>query len=271
VIRRFNRYELKYVIHASRIPALVDDLLYFMEPDPRGDGDGFYRVTSLYYDSPDLAAYRSKVEGLKFRRKLRIRIYPGDDIRSVDKAFVEIKQRYNRTVQKRRLRLPLEDAVALCAGDLDPHDIEDEMDRAAASEMLYMVRVMQLRPRCVVSYRRRALVGGRYEPGMRLTFDAMLSGRVYALEVNEDARNHLFMPPDWLVMEVKVNERIPTWTTSVLARHHCRLQRVSKYCAALEDGMHRRGLAWRHKDELCGHSSDDAKRMPLGCKEQDHG
>jgi len=252
VIRRFNRYELKYVIHISRIPAMVDDLLHFMEPDAYGDADGFYRVTSLYYDSPDLAMYRSKVEGLKFRRKLRVRIYPGDDIRGVTRAFAEIKQRYNRTVQKRRVRLPLADAEALCAGDLDPHDFKDPLDAAAASEMLYMVRAMQLRPRCIVSYRRRALVGGRYDPGMRLTFDAMLSGRVHALTVNEDAHNHLFMPPGWLVMEVKVNERIPTWTTSVLARHQCRLQRVSKYCAALEDGMRRRELAWRHKEQSHG-------------------
>lgn len=252
MIRRFNRYELKYVIHASRIPALVDDLLYFMEPDAHGDGDGFYRVTSLYYDSPDLAAYRSKIEGLKFRRKLRVRIYPGDDIRGVTKAFAEIKQRYNRTVQKKRVTLPLEDAEALCAGDLDPYTLEDPLDQAAASEMLYMVRAMQLKPRCIVSYRRRALVGGRYEPGMRLTFDALLSGRVYALKVNEDAHNHLFMPADWLVMEVKVNERIPTWTTSVLARHQCRLQRVSKYCAALEDGMKRRELAWNLKEQRHG-------------------
>jgi len=252
VIRRFNRYELKYVIHASRIPALVDDLLYFMEPDAHGDGDGFYRVTSLYYDSPDLAMYRSKIEGLKFRRKLRVRIYPGDDIRSVTKAFAEIKQRYNRTVQKKRVTLPLADAEALAAGDFDPYDLEDPLDQAAASEMLYMVRAMQLKPRCIVSYRRRALVGGQYEPGMRLTFDAMLSGRVYALKVNEDAQNHLFMPADWLVMEVKVNERIPTWTTSVLARHQCRLQRVSKYCVALEDGMRRRGLAWNLKETRHG-------------------
>jgi len=248
VIRRFNRYELKYVIHASRVPLLVEDLRHFMEPDAYGDGDGFYRVTSLYYDSPDLAMYRSKVDGLKFRRKLRIRIYPGDDITRVTHGFVEIKQRYNRTVQKRRLRLPLADAEALCAGEFDVELLEDGLDRIAASEVLYMVRAMHLRPRCVVSYRRRALVGSRYESGMRLTFDALLAGRVHTLQVNEDGSNHLFMPADWLVMEVKVNERIPTWASSVLARHQCRLQRVSKYCAALEDGMRRRRSAWEHKE-----------------------
>lgn len=238
VIKRFNRYELKYVIHASQYAALVDDLRRFLAPDSHGDKDGYYRVVSLYYDSPDLYFFRSKIEGLKFRRKLRIRIYPGQDIRGVARGFVEIKQRMNRTVQKRRLVLPLDQASALCAGDFD-HFSLDEGDAAVASEVIYMVRALNLRPRCVVSYRRAAFMGGRYEQGMRVTFDMQLQGRIHALSVNEPAVNHYFIPPDWYVMEVKVNERIPDWMTSLIAKHECRLQRVSKYCAALDSGLRR--------------------------------
>ncbi|MBM4356243.1 MAG: VTC domain-containing protein [Deltaproteobacteria bacterium] len=116
-IRRFNRYELKYLIHASEYRRLVRDLEPFMTPDPHGDVDGFYRVTSLYYDSPDYQCYRAKIDGLLFRRKLRLRIYPGTNILQVKKGFVEIKQRMNRTVQKRRVILPLSQAKALCHGD----------------------------------------------------------------------------------------------------------------------------------------------------------
>jgi SPX domain protein involved in polyphosphate accumulation len=251
MIRRFNRYELKYVIHASTYRALVDDLLNFMVPDPYGDADGFYRVTSLYYDSPDYQCYRSKVEGLKYRRKLRLRIYPGQNIDKVTHGFAEIKQRMNRTVQKRRLTLPLADANALCDGVFDPLALDD-MDQATAGEILYMVRAANLRPACIVSYRRQAFMGGRYEAGMRLTFDMQLQGRVHALEVNAPARNHYFMPPDWFIMEVKVNERIPDWMVSVLAKHECETQRVSKYCAALKHGLRRLEYAWKSKENLYG-------------------
>jgi hypothetical protein len=251
VIRRFNRYELKYVVHASEYRRLVDDLAHFMSPDPYGDADGFYRVTSLYYDSPQLHSYRSKIEGLKFRRKLRIRIYPGDDIASVTNGFVEIKQRINRTVQKRRLKLPLEQAEALCAGSFDVDGLE-EMDARAASEVLYMVRVMNLKPKCVVSYRRRAFMGGRYEQGMRLTFDMQLQGRMHGLVVNEPAQNYFFMPPEWYVMEVKVNERIPTWMTSIIAKNECTIRRVSKYCAVMKKGMDRRKFLLTHKEIAYG-------------------
>jgi hypothetical protein len=237
-IRRFNRYELKYLIHASEYRRLVKDLENFMSPDPHGDVDGFYRVTSLYYDSPDFQCYRAKMDGLLYRRKLRLRIYPGNNILEVKKGFVEIKQRMNRTVQKRRIILPLSEAKALCHGDLQ-REFDDPQDAAVASEVTYLVKAARLRPTCIVSYRRRAFTGSRLESGMRLTFDMQLQGRVTALTVNEPAHNHYFMPPDWLIMEVKVNDRIPDWMTALIAKHECQLRRVSKYCAVVEAGLRR--------------------------------
>ena len=251
MIRLFNRYELKYIVDARRYRRLVDDLTQFMIPDAHGDVDGFYRVISLYYDSPQLSGYWSKLDGLKFRRKLRLRIYPGTDIRNVRTGFVEIKQRINRTVQKRRLVLPLAEAERLCAGDEVPSSL-DELDTTTANEVAYMVRALQLRPRCIVSYRRRAFMGNRYESGMRLTFDMQLQGRIHALEVNQIAHNNYFLPPDSLVMEVKVNERIPAWMVSLLARHECQIQRVSKYCAALAQGTSQFRRAAYHKENLYG-------------------
>ncbi len=249
MIRRFNRYELKYVVDSQRYRALVSDLSNFMAPDSHGDLDGFYRIVSLYYDSPTNSGYWSKLEGLKFRRKLRLRIYPGEDIRKVTTGFVEIKQRINRTVQKRRLVLPLDQAVRLCAGDDIPSHL-DKLDAAAANEVAFMVRSLHLKPRCIVAYRRRAFAGGRFESGTRLTFDMQLKGRVHALEVNQIAKNQYFMPPDSLVMEVKVNERIPHWMVSLLAKHNCQLQRVSKYCAALANSTRLLRQALSNKENL---------------------
>ena len=251
MIRTFNRYELKYIVHARDYHAIVKDLRHFLAPDPHGDADGFYRVVSLYYDSPDHSAYWSKVEGLKYRRKLRLRIYPGEDIRKVEVGFVEIKQRINRTVQKRRVILPLADARRLCTADeidtrLDPGDAR------TASEIAYLVRAQQLRPQAVVSYRRRAYMGGRFERGMRLTFDMQLKGRIHALQVDEIANDRYFMPPDWMIMEVKVNERIPDWMIALLGKHECQLRRVSKYCAVVSHGRQRLERSFRHKENLYG-------------------
>jgi SPX domain protein involved in polyphosphate accumulation len=251
MIRRFNRYELKYLIHATEHRAIVKDLVHYMVPDAHGDSDGYYRVNSLYYDSRYLDCYRSKMDGLLFRRKLRLRVYPGTDVTKVDTGFVEIKQRINKTVQKRRLVLSLQDAEELCAGHLDLDGL-DELDHAAASEMTYMVKAMTLRPTAMVSYRRQAFMGSRFEPGMRVTFDMQLQGRMRSLEVRNTARNHYFMPHDWFVMEVKVNDRIPTWMIALLAKHQCQMQRVSKYCAVVANNTKRMDAALQSKENYYG-------------------
>jgi len=229
--RRFNRFELKYVISVEHARRIMDDLADRAGVDPHGT-DGTYRLLSLYYDSPSRECFWAKVEGLKFRRKLRLRIYVPEDITSVKTGIVEIKQRINRTVQKRRLALPLADAEALCDGEFPSCDL-DAFDTQVASEVGYLVKAMHFAPACITAYRRRAFVGGEYDPGLRVTFDTDVRYRVHALKVNLDATNHLLLPPDVCIMEVKADERIPDWTTSLLSRHGCRIQRVSKYCAAI--------------------------------------
>ena len=231
MIRRFNRYELKYIVRIDEVDRIIADLRSMTEPDDHGGPEG-YRIVSLYYDSPGLDFFWDKVEGIKFRRKVRLRIYPGEDIEAVTEGMVEIKQRINRTVQKRRLKLPLEEAEQLCAGSLERNDL-DPLDRQVASEVQYIVQAMHLMPTCITAYRRRAFVGGLYDAGLRITFDIDVSCRIHGLKVNHDAKNHLFLPPEWSIMEVKANEAVPDWVTSLLARHGCQLRRVSKYCAGL--------------------------------------
>jgi SPX domain protein involved in polyphosphate accumulation len=234
MIRRFNRYELKYIIPVAQSTEIIADLESFTEPDPYA-GTAGYRLVSLYYDSPGMDFFWAKIEGIKFRRKLRIRIYPADPIRSTTHGMVEIKQRVNRTVQKRRLKLPLDEARQLCRGHLPEGELEP-IDRQVASEVQYMVNAMHLAPTCITAYRRQAFIGGLYDAGLRVTFDTDVRYRVHALEVNQDAGNHLALPPDWCIMEVKVNDAVPDWMTSLLARHGCQLTRVSKYCAGIAKG-----------------------------------
>jgi hypothetical protein len=251
MIKRFNRYELKYIINSRQYHGLCQDLKNFMIPDAYGDGDGFYRIVSLYYDSPTYSGYWSKIEGLKFRRKLRLRVYPGTDPSKITTGFVEIKQRLNRTVQKKRVILPIDEAERLCNFAEVPRGL-DARDTEAAEEMAYMVRSLGLRPAAIVSYRRHAWMGGQFEKGMRLTFDMQLQGRMNSLNVRESAKVHYFLPPDAFVMEVKVNERVPAWVTSVLAQHDCQLGRISKYCSVVSHEMKSLKTALEHKENIYG-------------------
>ncbi|MCR9245846.1 MAG: polyphosphate polymerase domain-containing protein [bacterium] len=226
MIRRFNRYEIKYAVPVASLPTLKADLERFLGRDPHGGKHGFYSIASLYFDTPDLDCYRNKLDGLLFRRKLRIRIYPdqpGSD------AFVEIKQRVNRTVQKRRLQLPLDAAYAMCSGDTR-FELDDPIDQEVADEVHYLVTSLRLRPKNVIAYTRQAYVGHTVDPGMRLTFDTLVRTRRADFDLEQHQSMQLAFPAHLAIMEVKANERVPHWLTSLLARHQCTLTRVSKYC-----------------------------------------
>lgn len=231
MIRRFNRFELKYILPVSHAALIMDDLGQQIAPDSHGGTEG-YPVVSLYYDSPDYDFFWAKIEGLKFRRKVRLRIYPEDDVQKVTMGSVEIKQRINKTVQKRRLELPIEQAEELCAGKLSPEGL-DSLDAQVAHEVTYLSRAMHLRPTAVTAYHRRAFEGTQENAGLRVTFDTHVMARINALTVNAVATNRLILPDDWCIMEVKADERVPEWVTSMLARHNCQLTRVSKYCAGV--------------------------------------
>lgn len=239
MIRRFNRYELKYIIPCEIRDRLIKDILKNASPDPYSGMAG-YPLVSLYYDSPGLDFFWNKIEGIKFRRKLRLRIYPAEPIESTTKGMVEIKQRINRTVQKKRLKMPLGDAHVLCTTAQMPPDFEmDEMDEQVVNEVQFMVRSMQLEPTCITAYHRQAFMGSEYESGLRITFDTNVSYRCHELTVNANTRNLLVLPPDWTILEVKANEAIPDWVTSMLGRHNCELRRVSKYCAGIASDRQR--------------------------------
>ena len=208
----------------------------YMQVDAHGDAFGRYPITSLYYDTVDYKAYWDKIEGHKFRRKVRVRVY-GDQVVTADtKCYAEIKQRINKTLQKKRAIMPYSMAAALCgAGNEGPQDLS-EFDQAVVSEIQYLQGTLQLQPACVVSYDRMAFEGSEFDPGLRVTFDTNLKGRVHDLSLLSQGytQSHFILSPEWCVMEIKVNYRVPFWLTKVIARHGCTLRRISKYCTALE-------------------------------------
>lgn len=240
MIKRFNRYEFKYSIPAMGLSRLLPDLMRFLKEDPHAEAKGCYRVASLYFDTPDLDCYRNKIDGLLFRRKLRIRIYP--DVPD-SPAFVEIKQRINRTVQKRRLAMTLADAYRLCSGDMRFH-VSAKDDQEVADEVHCLVRSLRLAPKNVITYTRQAWMGYFMDPGLRVTFDALVRTRRAGFDLEQPRRLILAYPAGRLIMEVKANERVPHWLTTTLARHGCSLERISKYCHGIAQLVRQERLRW---------------------------
>ncbi|MFF0240517.1 polyphosphate polymerase domain-containing protein [Rhodococcus pyridinivorans] len=231
-LHAFNRYEIKYFVDEMKVPELRRELAARMDTDPYSPHGG-YPVTSLYYDTPDLRFYWEKIEGLKFRRKVRMRLY-GDPAACTDDTpvQVEIKQRVNRVTQKRRTALPYGVALRWLNGR---EDIEcDDSQRPFVDEVSGLVGNLDLRPIVTTGYLREAFVGRDADLGLRVTIDHKVHGRDRDFHFASGAENRFIIPPKLAVVELKANERVPYWATDLTARLDMSVIRVSKYCQSVE-------------------------------------
>ncbi|RVW08391.1 polyphosphate polymerase domain-containing protein [Prescottella agglutinans] len=231
-LHAFNRYEIKYFVDELRVPELRSELTARMDTDPYSPHGG-YPVTSLYYDTPDLRFYWEKIEGLKFRRKLRMRLY-GAPAQCTDETVVqvEIKQRVNRVTQKRRIALPYGVARRLLDGREDI--LCDPVQRPFVNEVATLIGNLDLRPTVTTGYLREAFVGRDADLGLRVTIDHKVHGRDRDFHFASDATNRFIIPPKLAIVELKANERVPYWATDLTARLNMSVIRVSKYCQSVE-------------------------------------
>ncbi|MFP4417526.1 MAG: VTC domain-containing protein [Chitinispirillaceae bacterium] len=99
-----DRFEAKYTIPYS----MIDPVVRFIKPYCSYDKhsvlspDGFYKVNSLYFDTPDYLFLRKRMLKTERRFNMRVRSY-GDDPHLP--YFFEIKQRIGDNVRKTRGRV----------------------------------------------------------------------------------------------------------------------------------------------------------------------
>jgi SPX domain protein involved in polyphosphate accumulation len=233
-IRHFNRFELKYLITLKQAEEIRKTLLDYLKPDEHSNREGHYSITSLYYDSPDYRCYWEKMDGVRYRRKLRIRNYDSTEIVTENTpVFVEIKQRFDRVTQKRRIILPYRDAIALCNLRQTPGEIRLE-DKQVVQEIESFTWQYNLSPVSIVHYQRQAYVGGDFDIGLRVTFDTKMVSQSYPLAIFDLSQTTPMFKSDEVIMEIKANERIPYWVTEMVASYNLRMVRISKYCRSID-------------------------------------
>ena len=240
-IKQFNRFELKYLVPLKQAEAVKASIRKYMRPDTYGNKDGRYAIANLYYDSPDFRCYWEKEHGIKNRRKLRIRHYDTEDVLTENTpVFLEIKQRIDRVTQKRRAVLPYMDALRFCNNRQVPD--HSAQDQAVIDEIYVMLWRYQLIPTIIVRYDRQAFIGLIYDAGMRVTFDTKLTFQAHPLHLHEKRSVLPFLSPDRVIMEIKVNERMPLWLTELIAAQNLNLFRISKYCWSIDAAWEMLGL-----------------------------
>ncbi|TVT28854.1 polyphosphate polymerase domain-containing protein [Salinicoccus cyprini] len=228
VLEVFNRREVKYLIPFETYESIVQEIMDWMRYDKFGT-DGKYNIVSLYFDSADEKIYTETRNKLLFRQKLRLRVYDEADLTST--SFLEIKQKYNNVVNKRRTALPLFEAYDYIYRRNDvSHAVTNPQ---IYKEVDYFRNLYDLDPKVVVSYDRHAF-HGIHEADLRVTFDYNLRCRSDDLNIENGPHGTHFIDRNLVVMEVKMSSSIPLWLTNILSKYGLKKEGVSKFCTSID-------------------------------------
>jgi SPX domain protein involved in polyphosphate accumulation len=196
-----------------------------------------YPIVSVYYDNAERDCYWDNLNGVKNRRKLRVRLYGSQCGATPPTCFAEVKHKVEGRNVKRRARLSIEEALAVAAGEHVPAKLAPGELRTV-EEIHSLVRLRDLKPCVCLRYDRHAYASVDPDADLRITFDTGIAYRFERLTPVPDDReftNYLH-PEGWSVMEVKVTGAVPYWLTRLLGQTGCVMQGHSKYCRIMEAG-----------------------------------
>ncbi len=234
-----GRVEYKYLVPNDLLPNIREDLLPYMRADALGgqQQNGEYTVRSIYYDTPELECYDTKIEGLKIRRKFRIRGY--DKPLHDSLVFLEIKRKYAQFIEKHRSPLLSRDLEAfLACTDVDKYIIPSagsDRELKDAQRFLYHYHRRRLVPAVLVVYDREAFLG-KFDPSIRITFDKNLRGATSPSPsiLYDEACLQPAMYHSW-IFEVKFFRcALPAFVRSIIRRYELPRMALSKYAICLD-------------------------------------
>jgi hypothetical protein len=245
-----GRYEVKFVVDSERAKAIAQFVRTYLRPTPfnrwrRVPGQP---IVSLYLDSPDLFLYRQVCQGHKNRFKLRIRFYDDDPKHP---AFLEVKRRINDVIAKQRAMIARSAVEELLNGGWPhpshwPHPgglIGGPEKMGVYSTFWSLANRLRAQGLVYVSYLREAYDCPTDEQ-LRVTFDRQIHGTPY------DGSGKLRLPrtgvppivgqplykltADAVVLEMKFDERAPSWMYDLIRAFSLRRCSVSKYCMCVD-------------------------------------
>lgn len=194
------RHEFKYSISNVDDQIVADRLRKLFKHDAHANEEGFYRVSSLYFDTPYDKALRQKIDGVSNREKFRIRYY-NDDLSFIR---LEKKIKINKLNAKFSTMLTKEEVAKILSGEIEfLLASEDELKIELYSKM----KGQLLKPNSIVTYEREAFL---FTPGnVRVTIDRNLRTTINPLHFLNPYTPHMDVERSYTIFEVKYDEFLP--------------------------------------------------------------
>ncbi len=217
VIAVMQRYEIKYLLNKKQVEFLVEKLRDYMEVDKYG----MTSIASLYYDTPNHRLIRESLDGNNFKEKIRLRSYglnnPGKPV------YLELKRKADGIVYKRRVETSVNDVKKFIN-----YENDNLSDGQIAKEIRYFRNYYEsLIPSCLIIYDRVAYF--QRNGDLRLTIDFNPRYRLDNLNLSTSMDGIPLLNDGDAILEIKVQESIPLWLTSILDEGRIYKGSFSKY------------------------------------------
>ena len=235
-IQSFSRYEFKFLLDKKKSDLIESESKHFMKFDENVSKkfDNRYFVRSLYFDNINSTNFYEKVDGMKIRKKYRLRTYSKTNNAST-KIFLVMKGRTNQRTYKNRTQINSNDLEIFFNKKKYPDLLKIYgRNNLVINNFLYDTYRKDIFPRVLIDYKRRPYIN--YNGlNFRLTFDSeIMSSKTDQLF---DEKNLLCWEEcraGYTVLEVKFERSITPWFHRIIQNYNLERLSVSKFVMGIE-------------------------------------
>ncbi|MFA8300166.1 MAG: VTC domain-containing protein [Hyphomicrobiales bacterium] len=233
------RYELKYFVHNSKENILREMIAPFVRLDKHAEKqeNHEYTVRSIYFDTPKYRNYFEKVEGIKNRKKLRIRGY-NELNNGSDPIFFEIKRKYEIPILKNRALTNYQNTLDIFKGfsEIDYHSLLDKFqnNQDDAQRFFFQYALNKMEPVVLIVYEREAYQG-IHDDTIRITFDKNLRSKSFPKIDELYTKERLcHVMTNSFILEIKFNDYFPSWMKPIIGVLNLKRESASKYVMGID-------------------------------------
>ena len=239
------RYEFKYILNKKTSDQIEKEAQNFMIYDGhvKKELNNKYFVRSLYFENNFASNFYEKVDGMKIRRKYRLRTYSNFFDPKVP-IFFEVKGRISERTYKKRINVKNKYLNLFLSQSQNFNLLNLYPNNGMIRNFIFDSFRKNLKPRILVDYKRRPYIN-KFGLYFRLTFDTnLLSSKTNNLFSNDKYSSWLECKAGYTILEVKFDRSIPAWFHRIIQCYNLKRRSISKFVL----GMSSSGLARETSD-----------------------
>ena len=216
MIQVFRRTEKKFILTEEQYNQLLKLIGDKLNKDPYYES----KICNVYFDTRNHDLIVNSLEKPIYKEKVRLRSY--DTPEGDTKVYLELKKKYDGIVYKRRVTMPLSEAM-ICLKN-KKIDKDDQISK----EINYVLNHYDLEPKLYLAYDRQAYYS-KESDDLRITFDTNIRSRMEDIDLSLGDAGELLFDKKYYLMEVKTASSMPMWFVKVLDKLNIYPTSFSKY------------------------------------------